>query len=87
MPVAHPSRTLPLLVPHYVLSIFAVMARKSLLWPTLVIDSLLVGVMTPVLIASSFYPALRAARLAGIALLGPDVESRDAHVERVVTAS
>jgi hypothetical protein len=45
---------LPLLVPHYALGIFAIVGTKSLLWPALLTDSLLVGVMTPVLIASSF---------------------------------
>lgn len=79
---------LPLLVPHYALGMFAIVGTKSLLWPTLVIDSLLVGVMTPVLIAGSFYPALRAAQLAGVALLGPDVEpSRDDGAERVAASS
>ena len=80
--------TLPLLVPHYALGMFAIMGAKSLLWPTLVVDSILVGVMAPVLIAGSFYPALRAAQLAGVALLGRDVEPlRDAGVEQVVAAS
>ena len=40
------------------------------MWPTLVFDSMLVGVMTPVLIAASFYPAIRAGQLAGVELLG-----------------
>ena len=80
--------TLPFLVPHYALCVFAMMGAKSILWPALVVDSLLVGVMTPVTIASSFYPALRAAQLAGVALLGLDVElSRDAGIELIVGQS
>lgn len=64
---------LPLMVPHYALGLLAIVGPKSLLWPALVADALLVGVMTPVLVAGSFYPALRAAQQAGVPLLGPDV--------------
>ena len=41
------------------------MGPKSLLWPTLIVDSLVVGCLTPVLAASGFYAALRAATLGG----------------------
>ena len=60
---------LPLLIPHYALGMFAIMGRKSLMWPTLVLDALLVGILTPVMIASTYYAAMRAAGLAGVSLL------------------
>jgi len=63
---------LPLLVPHYVLGTFAVVGPKALMWPTLVLDALLVGLLAPVIIAGSYFPALRAARLAGAPLFDGD---------------
>jgi hypothetical protein len=60
---------LPLLVPHYVLGTFAIMGPKGLMWPTLALDALLVGYLTPVIIASTYYAATRAADLAGVSLL------------------
>lgn len=56
---------LPLMVPHYALGLFAIVGPKTLMWPTLVFDALLVGYLAPVIVAGSFFPALRAARLAG----------------------
>ena len=61
--------TLPLMVPHYVLGALALVGPKSLLWPVLIADSLLVGALTAVIVAASYYAALRAAGKAGVALL------------------
>ena len=60
---------LPLMVLHYLLAGVAIMAPKSLLTPTLIFDSLVVGCLTLVLAASGFYAALRAATLAGVSLI------------------
>ena len=60
---------LPLMVLHYLLAGLAIMAPKSLLTPTLILDSLVVGYLSLVLAASGFYAALRAARLTGVSLI------------------
>lgn len=60
---------LPLMLVHYALAFAALVAGKALLWPLLVADALVVGLLCPVLIAGSFHPAMRAARLAGVSLL------------------
>ena len=59
---------LPLMVPHYALGAAALVGPKPLLWPVLVLDSLLVGWMAPVIVASGYVAAVRAADLAGVDL-------------------
>jgi hypothetical protein len=59
---------LPLLVPHYALGALALLGPAPLLWPVLVVDSLLVGVMAPVMIAASYHAAQRAAASAQVSL-------------------
>lgn len=59
----------PLMVPHYALGALALLGPKPLLWPVLVMDSLLVGWLTAVLAAGSYYVAMRAAAKAGVALM------------------
>lgn len=63
---------LPLMVPHYALGALAIVGRPSLLWPVLLTDSLLVGVLSAVLIAGGYYAAMRAAALAGVSLIPAD---------------
>ncbi len=63
---------LPLMVPHYALGLFAIVGPKTLMWPTLVLDALLVGYLAPVIVAGSYFPALRAAQLAGEPLFDGD---------------
>ena len=60
---------LPLIVLHYLLAGLAIMAPKSLLTPTLIFDSIVVGYLALILAASGFYAALRAAALAGVSLI------------------
>lgn len=59
---------LPLLVPHYALGALALLGPKQLLWPALILDSFLVGVIAAVLNAVSYYIALRAAALRHVSL-------------------
>lgn len=60
---------LPLMVPHYVFGALAILGPKAALWPVLIVDSLLVGWLTAVLIAASYYIALRGAEKAGVSLI------------------
>jgi hypothetical protein len=52
---------LPLMVPHYVFAGVAIVGTRALLWPVLIIDSLLVSWLTAVLVASAYVAAKRAA--------------------------
>jgi hypothetical protein len=60
---------IPLLIPHYAFAALAITGPKMLLWPTLIVDSLLVGWMTAVMAASGYYAAARAAAEAGVELM------------------
>jgi hypothetical protein len=59
---------LPLLVPHYALGALALVGPSQLLWPALILDSFLVGFIAPVVTATSYYIALRAAALGQVPL-------------------
>ena len=61
---------LPLMVPHYAFAALAILGPKALLWPVLLIDSLLVGWLSAVLVAASYVAAERAAGRAGVSLSG-----------------
>ncbi len=61
---------LPLLVPHYVLGAAALVGPKVLLWPVLIADALLVGLLSAVTAASGYYIAKRAADRIGADLDG-----------------
>ncbi|HEX5238382.1 MAG TPA: hypothetical protein VFW39_07970 [Sphingomicrobium sp.] len=52
---------LPLMVPHYVFAGVAIVGPRALLWPVLILDSLLVSWLTAVLVASAYVAAKRAA--------------------------
>lgn len=60
---------LPLMIVHYGLAALALLGPKALLWPTLIVDSLLVGWLSSILAATVYVVAARAADRAGIALL------------------
>lgn len=60
---------LPLMIPHYLLAAAAILGPKPLLWPVLIIDSLLVGWLSAVLAAASYYAVARAAGKAGVSLV------------------
>lgn len=66
---------LPLMIPHYALGAAALLAPKALLWPILIVDSLLVGWLTSVLVAGGYYAAMRAAGKAGVDLGASAVRS------------
>lgn len=57
--------TLPLMIIHYAAAAFALLGPKALLWPILIGDSLLVGFLSPLIIAASYFAAMRAAALGG----------------------
>lgn len=65
---------LPLMIPHYAMAYLSIGA-KSLLWPILIVDSLLVGWLNAVIIASNFFAATRASIAAGVSLFPPDGET------------
>lgn len=67
---------LPLMVPHYILAGVAILGPRPLLWPVLVIDSLLVTWLTAVLVASAYVAAKRAAVRSGIDL-APALEASE----------
>jgi hypothetical protein len=56
---------LPLMIPHYMLGAAAIFAPVWAKWPILIIDSLLVGYLAVVLIASGYFAAMRAAARSG----------------------
>lgn len=61
---------LPLMVPHYVFGALAIVGPKALLWPVLIVDSLLVGWLAALLLAAVYVVATRAAEKADISLAG-----------------
>ena len=61
---------LPLMVPHYGFAILAILGPKSLLWPVLIVDSLLVGWLTALLVALAYFAVRRATDSAGVQLAG-----------------
>lgn len=62
---------LPLMVPHYGLAALALLGPEPLLWPALILDSLLVGWLSAVMAASGYVGAARAAARAGVNLSPP----------------
>ena len=66
---------LPLMVPHYALGALALIGPKPLLWPVLIVDALLVGLLGSVMGASGYLIAKRGADEAGVPLIGSDVEA------------
>jgi len=60
---------LPLMIPHYALGALALLGPKILMWPVMIVDSLLVGWLTAVMIAGGYYAATRAATRAGVSLM------------------
>lgn len=48
---------LPLMIPHYALGAVAIMAPKAWLWPALILDSLLVGWLCAIMVASAYVAA------------------------------
>lgn len=59
---------LPLMIPHYALAALALLGPKVLLWPSLILDSVLVGWLSAIMAASGYVGAARAAERAGINL-------------------
>ena len=55
---------LPLMIPHYALGTAAIFAPAALKWPVLIIDSMLVGCLAVVMVASTWAIATRKAPLA-----------------------
>lgn len=64
---------LPLMIVHYVLGAGAIFAPAPMKWPALILDSLVVGWLAALMIASGWIAATRAAALAGVALDPPAV--------------
>lgn len=62
---------MPLMVPHYLLGAAAIMGPRPLLWPVLILDSLLVGWLAALIVANGWVAALRATQLAGVVLIPP----------------
>lgn len=62
--------TLPLMIIHYAAAGMALLGPKPMLWPTLAADSLLVGYLSPLIIASSYFAAMHAAHRGGTVLAG-----------------
>jgi hypothetical protein len=63
---------LPLMVPHYAFAILAIVGPKPLLWPILIVDSLLVGWLTALLVAMAYFAVRRATESAGVPLAEAD---------------
>lgn len=59
---------LPLMVPHYGFGAAALLLGRAWLWPVLIADSFLVGLLSVVMVAGSFVAAQRAARRHGVSL-------------------
>jgi hypothetical protein len=59
---------LPLVIPHYALGALALLGPTYLLWPALILDSLLVGYLAAVMSALSFYVAQHGAAPAEVQL-------------------
>ncbi len=66
---------IPLMIPHYAFAAIAITGPKILLWPILIVDSLLVGGITAVMAASGYYAAVRAAAKAGVDLMPVGVDA------------
>lgn len=60
---------LPLMIPHYLLAAAAIFGPDWSKWPILILDSLLVGWLSAVMVASGYFAAIRAADKAGVSLL------------------
>lgn len=60
--------TLPLMLPHYFLAAVATLVPKVWLWPVLITDAVLVGVLTCVTLASGYFAVVRATDKFGIEL-------------------
>ncbi|MEG3082760.1 hypothetical protein U1707_03835 [Sphingomonas sp. PB2P12] len=60
---------LPLMIPHYGFAALGLVGPKILLWPVLVVDSLLVGWLTAVMAAGGYYAAMRATTRVGVDLM------------------
>ncbi|MGU3392290.1 hypothetical protein [Sphingomonas sp. M1A8_2b] len=73
---------LPLMIPHYGFAALGLAGPKVLLWPALIVDSLLVGWLTAVMAAGGYYAAMRAATRAGVDLM-PRVAVRGGRSEAV----
>ena len=63
---------LPLMIVHYGLAAAALLGPKAFLWPTLIVDSVLVGWLSSILAATVYVVAARAANRAGVELLDGD---------------
>ncbi len=63
---------LPLMIPHYAFGALALVGPKVMVWPVLILDSLLVGWLTAVLAAAGYYAATRAAGKSGVDLMSGD---------------
>jgi hypothetical protein len=61
---------LPLMIPHYALGAAALFGPKPLMWPILIVDSLLVSWLTAVIAGGGYYAAMRGATEVGINLIG-----------------
>ncbi|MEG3178356.1 hypothetical protein U1872_19100 [Sphingomonas sp. RB3P16] len=69
---------LPLMIPHYVFGALAIIGPKPLLWPILLVDSVLVGWLSAVIVASGFVVATRAAAKQCVDLGGVGSSAADA---------
>ncbi|GAA0671185.1 hypothetical protein FHT00_001935 [Sphingomonas insulae] len=58
----------PLMIPHYLLGAAALLAPKLWLWPALIVDALLVGWLSVVMVAGAYVTARRAAQAYGVDL-------------------
>lgn len=65
---------MPLMVSHYALGALAMMEPQPLLWPVLIADTLLVGLLAAVMGASGYLIARRGADRAGVLLIGSATE-------------
>lgn len=63
---------LPLMIVHYGLAALALLGPKAALWPSMIVDSLLVGWLASILAATVYVVAARAADRSGTSLLPDD---------------
>ena len=63
---------LPLMIVHYGFAAVALLGPKAALWPSLIVDSLLVGWLASILAATAYVVAARAADRSGTTLLPDD---------------
>lgn len=59
---------LPVMIPHYAFAALALLGPKAMLWPALLVDTVLVGWLAAVLPTSGYFAARIAADRAGVAL-------------------